>query len=561
MTTVFDLWAPPASYADDLRARYPGTTAVPRWGIPRSAGFTPGWYEVPWSNEAQWFDDRPSYGSAACKIMDVLGTPSMPHQRYYHETGLELNEDTGFRTFRYRRVGLSITRQMGKTQTILGTMVWRVKSQRRNRVIYAAQTRLMARERLEKEFSVGLAESRGFDGLWKLTLTSGMESINWLDNHSYIGIVANTPAAGHGPPLDMGVIDEAFAHMDSTVEQAMSPAMLTRPLAQLWWASAAGTDRSLWLNQQRESGRKQIERGWATGDWGDQFYVEYYEPESAPRDDPATWFRMMPALCPRPPCQCGRGAWRHTATVASIKAELSAMQGNPAEFDRAYLNRTRRETPPPDPNVPTKEWPSRAQVKSRLPLKAAVAFAVDITPQRDHASIAVYGIRRDGMGHSELVDRRPGADWVVDALLRLRRIWSPVAIGLDPLSPAGAILARLEQAGIMRPEARADSSPYEEKEPKRGDLWCPTTHEYAAACALFADAVARDKTLIHIDQPEANTAVMGARTRTLGDAWAWSRRTASVDISPLVSMTVARAAYLARVQLVLKEYDPIANIG
>ena len=48
--------------------------------------------------------------------------------------------------------------------------------------------------------------------------------------------------------------------------------------------------------------------------------------------------------------------------------------------------------------------------------------------------------------------------------------------------------------------------------------------------------------LRHIGQGMLTAAVAGAKTRKLGDAWAWDRRGVSVDISPLVAATLARWA-------------------
>ena len=41
--------------------------------------------------------------------------------------------------------------------------------------------------------------------------------------------------------------------------------------------------------------------------------------------------------------------------------------------------------------------------------------------------------------------------------------------------------------------------------------------------------------LRHTDQAVLNAAVAGATRRPYGDAWAWSRKSSSVDISPLVA--------------------------
>lgn len=62
--------------------------------------------------------------------------------------------------------------------------------------------------------------------------------------------------------------------------------------------------------------------------------------------------------------------------------------------------------------------------------------------------------------------------------------------------------------------------------------------DHAQACGFLIDVVNQDK-LRHLAQPELRAAIKGAATRPLGDAWAWSRKNSHVDISPLVSCTLA----------------------
>lgn len=514
-------WVPPSNFREQLQELY-GLDCPPRWGLPRRLDF-------------------PTYGPAACRILTALGTPAMPHQRYSLDCALEVDPATG--NLWYREVGLSIMRQQGKTQQVLGAKVHRIAAWPRQRVTYAAQTRGMARQRWEDEFVVALEQSKALASKFKVRKGNGNEAIIWSATRSLLGITSNTEKAAHGPPLDMGVIDEAFAHEDDRLEQAMAPAMLTRPNAQLWWASAGGTEKSIYLNRKRATGRELVERYWKAGVWPRSFYAEWFSPDEEPRDDPATWHGCMPALCPAWPCRCDpAGVWHHTISEAIVLAELERLE--PAEFDRAMLNRTKRDVPAPDPNVPAKEWPGRADIDSQC--GPDVAFAVDVTPSGDRASIGAYSVRGDGMGHVELVDRRRGTEWVIPALLRLRALWDPIATAIDTFGPAGALISDLEKAGICRSE--------DPDNPARGDLIVPGTRDVAHACGQVAIAV-REGKLVHIDQPELNTALAGARTRTLGDAWAWARRTATSDISPLVAVTLARWAYEARVELVTDDYD------
>jgi len=59
----------------------------------------------------------------------------------------------------------------------------------------------------------------------------------------------------------------------------------------------------------------------------------------------------------------------------------------------------------------------------------------------------------------------------------------------------------------------------------------------------------------HIGQPELDEAIASATKRPLGDAWAWSRKNATTDISPLVAVTLATFGLANR-----PAYDPLESI-
>ncbi|GAA2108746.1 terminase [Streptomyces synnematoformans] len=511
--TTSETWQTPAELAEQLRELY-GLTCPPLWGPPRRLAF-------------------PTLGPKCCTVMQRLGYEPMPWQRYVYDVALEIDPETGL--FAYREVGLSISRQQGKTQEILGAMVHRIAAWRRQRAVYAAQTRGMARQRWEDEFLETL-DASSLAGKYRTRKTNGNEAIIWSRTRSLLGITANTEKAGHGPPLDLGVIDEAFAHEDDRLEQAFSPAMLTRAMAQLWWASAGGTDKSVWLNRKRKTGRGLVERLWETGVHPRTAYFEWYAPEDLPRDDPATWRACLPAL-------------GYTVTEDTIRAELEKL--DPAEFDRAYLNRTRKQAPPTDPNVPKAKWPALVDAKSR-PTRD-VAFAIDVSQDRASTSIAASSLRADGRVHLEVVARRPGTDWVVPAVVKLRRLWNPVAVAVAGAgAPAGSLIDDLVAAGI--------DVPVDKEHPQRGELAVMRTGDIVEACGQLADAM-NQGTAVHTDQVSLTAAVNGARTRRVGDAWTLDRTNSLVDISPLCAATFARWALLIRGPLVEDDYDIADSFG
>jgi hypothetical protein len=150
-----------------------------------------------------------------------------------------------------------------------------------------------------------------------------------------------------------------------------------------------------------------------------------------------------------------------------------------------------------------------------------VAFAADVTPERSHAAIAVAGRRADGLGHGEVATTGPAPGGVVPRLVELASRWRPCSVVVDDTGPAGNLIAPLEAAGVevTRPTARGMAH-------TAGDLF---------------DAVA-EATMRVVPRPALDAAVAGAAQRPLGDGWAWARKGLSVDICPLVALSLARWA-------------------
>lgn len=512
MTTTSQTWRLPTEAADDLLERY-GLTCPPRWGTPRRPHY-------------------PTLGGKVALVMGRLGFTPMPWQRYVWDVALEIDPVT--RVFAYRDVGLSVPRQQGKTQGLLAVKVHRASAYKRQRIIYAAQTRAMARERWEDEFWATIEASR-LVRQFVIRKANAHEAIIHKVTRSRIGITANTEQAGHGPPLDLGMIDEAFAHQDDRLEQAFSPAMLTRPMAQLWWASAGGTEKSVFLNKKRAAGRAMIELLFETGVHPRSAYFEWFASDDMDRADPATWRATLPAL-------------GFTVSEETIQAELDKL--DPAEFDRAYLNRTRKAAPPTDPNVPKTKWPRLVDAMSK-PTRD-LAFAIDVSQDRSSATIGVASKRPDGRIHMEIVDRRAGTDWVVPALAKLTRLWDPLVIAVaSGGAPAGSLIDGLVTAGITAPE--------DKERPHRGHLAVMRTYDVVEACGQWADAL-NQGTAAHLDQVPLTAAVNGARTRRVGDAWTLDRTNSLVDVAPLITVTLARWALLTRGPAVLDDYAPLDSV-
>ena len=427
----------------------------------------------------------------------MLGHPPLPWQAEVLSVALELEAGRPA----YREVRVTVPRQQGKTGgLLLPVMVHRAlggMDPRPQRILYTAQDRNHAREKWSEQ--IELLDRSPLRRLYTVRRSNGSEAIRWRTG-SVHGITATGETSGHGFTLDLGVIDEAFAQTDDRLIQSFRPAMVTRRDAQLWIVSTAGTDESVFLRDRVEDGRARVEADERSG----VAYFEWSAPDDAAVDDPAAWAAAMPAL----------GILIDEDT---IRADLAAM--DEGEFARAYLNRWR---PGGTPVFSLADWIRCLDSVSAI--SGPPAFGVDVAPDRAHASIAVAGGRPDLRIHVELVERRAGTDWIAPRIAELVMSHRPTAVALDPSSPAGSLVTDLTRAATVPP------------------LLLVNGRAYGQACGAMYDDVQSGR-LVHRGQPALDDAVIAARRRSAGDAWAWARSPGGVDPSPLIAATLARWGY------------------
>ena len=113
----------------------PEVTASPRWATERT--------------------DRETYGGTVAEVAAVLGIELMPWQRRVLDVALE---HEGGR-LAYRDVVVTVPRQSGKSTLLLPVIVWRMLAAR-STLIYGAQSRLAARQKLLDDLLPILARSR-----------------------------------------------------------------------------------------------------------------------------------------------------------------------------------------------------------------------------------------------------------------------------------------------------------------------------------------------------------------------------------------------------------------
>lgn len=371
--------------------------------------------------------------------------------------------------------------------------------------------------------------------IYSVNLSHGKEGITLsgpngklITGRQELQFLARSKASGRGFSGDCNLWDEVFALTDVQVD-AMMPTVSAMPNPQIIYASTppldansgepmfALRDRGEMINGNVE---QDPELSW--WDWG--------QLATADQRDPRVWAASNPALGIR-------------ITFATVARELRVM---PKGFGRERLSIWPSRSI--DRLIPQPWWTACHDADSTM--DDDVMIAIDVEPDQATGCMVVYGVRPDGLGHVEVIEYDSGVDWIVAAADEINKASKPYGWIIDEAGPAGALIPELDKIGIKRFTKTIDPKK-RETWPMRGSLFVPSVREYAGMCARFYNAI-KDHELRHIEQDVLSTAIEGAATVPLGDAWKWARRKAEENISPLVGGTLARGAHEKYAHLVIE---------
>jgi hypothetical protein len=346
----------------------------------------------------------------------------------------------------------------------------------------------------------------------KIYSGNGDEAIEMMDGQRLI-FKARTKGGGRGLSADKVVLDEAFAlkpeHMG-----ALLPALSARPDPQVVYGSSAGLASSDVLRSIRDRGRTGASPRLAYLEWcAERLDCANLACEHKPGtpgcqlDDVANWLPANPSI--------GRGP----LSVDGIAAERQAMP--PDEFARERMGWW------DDPNgeaiISAAVW---ADCIADPPmLVERPRFALDVSPSRTWAAIAVAGKRPDDLtqveitSNSGVVDHREGVDWVLPRLRQIHEKQLNMRLFIPSGSAAESLIPSIQSAGIPVEVIKAS--------------------DVAASCGLFYD-LSVSRAMKHLGQLELTVALMGASRLDVGDgSWKWTRRKSTTDITPLYAATTA----------------------
>jgi len=439
----------------------------------------------------------------------------MPWQRDVADVAHELLPDG---SWAYGVVIVHVQRQAGKTTLFGPVACHRCLTRQDVKVWLTAQTGGDARDTwLEVDKRVQRSALR--DPLVKARRANGTEAMTFPTGSTFRPFPP-TEEAMHGKANELVAVDEGWSFDDAdgtALEAAITPTFTTTG-GQLWIISAGGTARSAWLLRHVLAGRAAVENGVRQG----IAYFEYGVDDA----DAAT---IAAGLDPDAGVEAFERAVEltlaaHPAAGYTLRRDAlvsAARSMKPGEFLRAYCNHWTRAG---ERVIPAPLWDAgRREVWPAPDGRLALGFAASID-QRDAAIVAGW---RDGAGAPiklDVIDARPGIDWLAPRVAELVERWRPAAIGHDAAGPSLDVADQLARQGI-------------------GPLIATSTRDYAAACSALLRHVMSGQ-LQHAGQPALDAAVDAAARRLVGDGlWMWSRRTSSATIAPLEAGTVALWAF------------------
>lgn len=433
--------------------------------------------------------DRPTRGRIIAKVAAQQGWPFFPWQDDAIDVAMEYDPITGLP--HYRTVGVSVARQNGKTTLCLA----RVGAQLiipRSTVAYTAQDRGLARikwaEHVDVLMTTPFASRVAF-----VERTNHREMLVMQNGSRYLPFTPNKKAI-RSLSIDLAVIDEAWAHESMEVVDAVKPAMMARPRAQMWLLSMAGTiDSKLW-NHYTDLGRLEVGNPASSVCW-----IEYSADPDADVLDRQAWIDANPSL-------------DLPGGVTAIGLGDAALTMDADGFRRESLNIKTDVTT--STGIDKATW--AGCYHATLTPGRRVGVSLDITPERDRGTLTVVGMVGD-RAVIEIIESTSDLAELYQATIDVAKEHRAI-VAIDSTSPGKSAVPRLEKARV---KVRMVSQP-----------------DYATACGDFYDA-AKAVELAHNGDYRLADAVGAATKRKVADGWVWNRR-GGADITPLTSATLAR---------------------
>lgn len=396
-------------------------------------------------------------------------------------------------------VGVSAPRQNGKSQLIVARALAGVLLFEEKMVIISAHETDTAREVWKRLIDV-VEDNPTLEA----RVTGRMDAINreFLSfgkgaERQTIKLKARRASGSRGFSADCLLLDEAQI-LSKSSWGSIVPTMSAMPNPQMWLFGTPPTesDDPFAFSRVRESAKARKAR---------HCWLEWAASPGDDLDDPETWAKANPAFGVR-------------ISAEACADDRAAMDDEQFSMERLGMWSVNDEA---GRVIDSTSWGEVADPAS-MPIER-LTLAVDVAPDRSTAAVSLAGRRADGLWHVELYQHREGADWVPAWVAEKARDYALHGVVIDELS--GLVEKRKGRSYLLGTDVLVTLAGSEGR-------------DMAIACGGYFDDVMH-KRLRHTNQTQVNTALANATKRTVGSAWAWNKRTATSDITPTVSQTLA----------------------
>lgn len=402
-------------------------------------------------------------------------------------------------------VVVSIPRQVGKTY-LVGAVVFALCLLFPGLTVIWTAHRMRTASETFDSMQAFAARAKVKAHVKRILTGAGSEAIEFR-NGSRILFGARERGFGRGF-ADVGVLvfDEAQILGENAIDD-MVPATNTaaNPLLIFTGTPPKPTDPSEFFTRRRAEA--------LAGELEDTVYIEFSADEDAKPDDRKQWAKANPSY----PKRTNVAAMMRMRKLLSPESFLREALGIWDDNTGAWV-------------IPAPAWVATEDDASSI--AGQRTFALEVSEDRAWAALAGAGqsaLYPDRI-HGAVVEYEAGTDWCVAKAKELTdKFGGEVAVVKG--SPAASLLPALKKAKVPTREV--------------------STAEHAASCGQLFDACTSDPLgFVHRAQPALTVALKGAVKKDNGDGlWVWSRKRSTVDISPLVAVTVAAG-------LVVKESEP-----
>jgi hypothetical protein len=431
---------------------------------------------------------------------EVLGIELFPWERWLAVHMLELLQDG---RLRFRTVLLLVARQNGKSTFLQVLALFFMFVRGVGLVIGTAQNLDIAEEVWAGAVEMAEGVPELATEVENVSRVNGKKALELRGRVRY-KVQAASRRGGRGLSGDLVMLDELREHKSWDAWGAITKTTMARPMAMIVGASNAGDAESVVLAHLRRIAHLAV--GDPDGMAGDVAQepveddslavFEWSAPPGCDLYDRAAWAQANPSL--------GYGTITERAILAALRTDPESV------FRTEVLCQWVEAMAPSaiDPAV----WASLADPGA--PRGDSPAFGVAVAPDASWSAIAVAWRRSDGTVYVDLtrdqdgiLDYRPEMSWLPARVADLQSRWGG-SVSVD-------LLGRALLPDVAHPSQQA---------------------QVQAHNALAAAVEGRQ--LRHGDEPALDTAIRGARWKTVGDGRALDRK-GSVDISPLVAAALA----------------------